>query len=132
MAEAQGFEPWRCFRNLPVFKTGPFSPLGMPPNGCRGGSRTRSLRAMNPAIDLRYALRSGADNRNRTYNLPLTRRLLYQLSYVGMMGAKRPFLKLESEEAALIRARHSIFRGAFALLFRLRCVFSLFCLSRVI
>ena len=32
MAEAQGFEPWRQFPDLPVFKTGPFNHLGKPPN----------------------------------------------------------------------------------------------------
>lgn len=63
-------------------------PLRYTAIGCRGGNRTRSLRIMRPTIDLRYALRSGAGNRNRTYNLPLTMRLLYQLSYVGMRGRK--------------------------------------------
>lgn len=61
-------------------------PLRYTAIGCRGRTRTDSLRVMNPAIDLRYALRSGAGNRNRTYNLPLTRRLLYQLSYAGMVA----------------------------------------------
>lgn len=32
MAEAQGFEPWRQFPDLPVFKTDPFNHLGKPPN----------------------------------------------------------------------------------------------------
>ena len=32
MAEEQGFEPWRRFPDLPVFKTGPFSRLGIPPD----------------------------------------------------------------------------------------------------
>ena len=31
MAEEQGFEPWRRFHDLPVFKTGPFNHLGIPP-----------------------------------------------------------------------------------------------------
>ena len=32
MAEEQGFEPWRQFPDLPVFKTGPFNRLGIPPS----------------------------------------------------------------------------------------------------
>ena len=31
MAEEQGFEPWRASQPLPVFKTGPFNRLGIPP-----------------------------------------------------------------------------------------------------
>ena len=31
MAEELGFEPRRRFRDLPVFKTGPFNHLGIPP-----------------------------------------------------------------------------------------------------
>ena len=31
MAEELGFEPRRRFPDLPVFKTGPFSHLGIPP-----------------------------------------------------------------------------------------------------
>lgn len=31
MAEELGFEPRRQFPDLPVFKTGPFSHLGIPP-----------------------------------------------------------------------------------------------------
>ena len=31
MAEKQGFEPWLASQLLPVFKTGPFNHLGIPP-----------------------------------------------------------------------------------------------------
>ena len=31
MAEEQGFEPWLDSHLLPVFKTGPFNRLGIPP-----------------------------------------------------------------------------------------------------
>ena len=31
MAEEQGFEPWLTSQLLPVFKTGPFNHLGIPP-----------------------------------------------------------------------------------------------------
>ena len=31
LAEEQGFEPWRASQPLPVFKTGPFNHLGIPP-----------------------------------------------------------------------------------------------------
>lgn len=41
MAEEQGFEPWRRFHDLPVFKTGPFNHLGIPPV-MNGPCRTRT------------------------------------------------------------------------------------------
>ena len=40
-AEEQGFEPWRRLHDLPVFKTGPFNRLGIPPE--YGPWRTRTF-----------------------------------------------------------------------------------------
>ena len=37
-------------------------------------------------VNTENLLKSGAENRTRTYNLPLTRRLHYQLCYFGISG----------------------------------------------
>ena len=42
MAEEQGFEPWLDSHLLPVFKTGPFNHLGIPPFISGGPCRTRT------------------------------------------------------------------------------------------
>ena len=42
MAEELGFEPRRRFPDLPVFKTGPLSRLGIPPDIDGGPYRTRT------------------------------------------------------------------------------------------
>ena len=42
MAEELGFEPRRQFPDLPVFKTGPFNHLGIPPEWLGGPCRTRT------------------------------------------------------------------------------------------
>ena len=54
MAEELGFEPRRQFPDLPVFKTGPFSHLGIPPyiyrvlNGGPCRTRTYDQPVMSP------------------------------------------------------------------------------------
>lgn len=57
--------------------------------GCVGGSRTRHLRLMRPASYRCSTTRrevNGAAGTNRTCDLPLTRGLLYRLSYGGVIG----------------------------------------------
>lgn len=64
-------------------------PVGGAVCGAPGRARTSGILLVREAlIPAELLVRLGADGRNRTINLPITRRLLCLLSYVGICGAR--------------------------------------------